>query len=100
MKNWLIKKLGGFTKDKYIKGCVAANEPQVVTKSVYNVKTYASLLEFYNGEENRFTSVDIRYELMHNLVPLLMNKIKITKNFEVEWNRVVYRGELRVVEDE
>lgn len=100
MKNWLIKKLGGFTRDEYIKGCINANEPPVVTKSVHDVKTYDSLLEFYNGEENRFTSEDIRYELMRNLIPLLMNKIKVTKNFDVEWNRVVYRGELMVAEDE
>lgn len=100
MKDWLIKKLGGFTKDEYIKGCITANEPPVVTKSVHDVKKYDSLLEFYNGEENRVTSENIRYELMHNLVPLLMNKIKVTKNFDVEWDRVVYRGELIIVEDE
>lgn len=100
MKDWLIKKLGGFTRDEYVKGCITANEPQVVTKSVYGVKTYNSLLEFYNGEENRFTSEDIRYELMRNLIPLLMNKIKVTKNFDINWNRVVYRGELMVGEDE
>lgn len=100
MKDWLIKKLGGFTRDEYIKGCITANEPQVVTKSVYSVKTYDSLLEFYNGEENRFTSEDIRYELMRNLIPLLMNKIKVTKNFDINWNRVVYRGELMIAEDE
>lgn len=96
----VIKKLGGFTRDEYIKDCITANEPQVATKSVYNVKTYGSFLEFYNGEENRFTSEDIRYELMRNLAPLLMNKIKVTKNFDINWNRVVYRGELMVAEDE
>lgn len=100
MKNWLIKKLGGFTRDEYIKGCINANEPQVVTKSVHDVKTYDSLLEFYNGEENRFTSKDIRYELIRNLIPFLMNKIKVTKNFDAEWNRMVYKGELMVVEDD
>lgn len=100
MKNWLIKKLGGFTRDEYIKGCINVNEPQVVTKSVHDVKTYDSLLEFYNGEENRFTSEDIRYELMRNLIPLLMNKIKVTKNFDINWNRMIYRGELMVLEDE
>lgn len=100
MKNWLIKKLGGFTKDEYVKSCITANELQVATKSVYDVKTYESFLEFYNGEENRFTFEDIRYELIRNLIPLLMNKIKVTKNFDINWNRVVYRGELMVVEDE
>lgn len=100
MKNWLIKKLGGFTRDEYIQDCITANEPHVVIKSVYDVKAYDSFLEFYNGEENRFTSEDIRYELMRNLIPLLMNKIKVTKNFDVEWNRMIYRGELMVVEDE
>lgn len=100
MKNWLIKKLGGFTRDEYIQDRITANEPQVVIKSVYDVKTYDSFLEFYNGEENRFTSEDIRYELMRNLVPLLMNKIKVTKNFDINWNKVVYRGELMIAEDE
>lgn len=100
MKNWLIKKLGGFTRDEYIQNCITANEPQVVIKSVYDVKTYDSFLEFYDGEENRFTFEDIRYELMRNLVPLLMNKIKVTKNFDINWNKVVYRGELMIAEDE
>lgn len=100
MKDWLIKKLGGFTRDEYVKSCITSNETQLVTKTNHHIETYESFLEFYNGEENRFTFEDIRYELMRNLIPLLMNKIKVTKNFDINWNRVVYRGELMVVEDE
>ena len=100
MKDWIIKKLGGFTREEYIKSCIASSETQLVTKTNLYVETYKSLLEFYNGEENKYTSEDIRYELMHNLVPLLMNKIKVIKNFDEKWNRMVYRGELMVVEDE
>lgn len=100
MKNWIIKKLGGFTRDEYVKSCIASSKIQLVTKTNRHVETYKSLLEFYNGEENKYTSEDIRYELMHNLVPLLMNKIKVTKNFDAEWNRMIYRDELMVVEDE
>lgn len=100
MKDWLIKKLGGFTREEYIKRCIASSEAQLATKTNRYVETYKSLLEFYNGEENKYTSEDIRYELMHNLVPLLMNKIKVIKNFDAKWNRMVYRGELMVVEDE
>lgn len=100
MKDWIIKKLGGFTKDEYINKRFVESEPKLVIKSAYHIERHVSRLEFYNGEENSYTSEDIRYELMRNLVPLLANKIKVTKNFEAEWNRVVYRGELMVAEDE
>ena len=46
------------------------------------------------------TNKENLYELMDNLVPLLMNKTKIIKNFDAKWNRMVYIGELMVVEDE
>ena len=100
MKDWLIKKLGGFTRDEYNNKCFAESKPKIEIKSANHIERYVSRLEFYNGEENRYSSEDIRYELMHNLVPLLMNKIKVIKNFDVEWDRVVYRGELMIVEDE
>lgn len=57
------------------------------------------MLESSNGGINDKKKENL-YELMHNLVPLLMNKIKIIKNFDAKWNRMVYRGELMVVEDE
>lgn len=102
MKDWLIKKLGGFTRDEYIQDCNPGwDKPIVKYYSSRQVKRIIAKYSFPKSYERMVYDDMIKTKLAMQLANELKDAIKISKRNCIYEDNVECMGELMiVVEDE